>query len=107
MNNDTKPLPEDETGKVFTLGQTSFVVAESVYVSGARSIKYIIEYSGVTAASIHKGMASKNTWDPCEVMMNLQYVTLNAAIIYRALLDVVIAKMQQLDNDFPPGSKVK
>lgn len=105
MNNDT----EDETGKVVTLGQTSFVVAESVHVSCARSIKYIIEDTGIVAASVYKrwDIGSELIWNPAGVVMGWQYITLADMPVYKALLDVVTAKMQELDSEFPPGSKVK
>lgn len=103
-------LPEDETGKVVTLNQTSFVVAESVYVGSAKSVKYIIEDTGTVAASVHKRWdfgVSERIWDAAGVVMGWQYITLADMPVYKALLDVVTAKMQQLDSEFPPGSKVK
>lgn len=97
-------------GKIIKLNQTCFVVNESVYVSGAKSIKYIIEDTGTVAATVHKTWdlsGGVRAWNYGEAVMNWHDLTLADLPTYRALLDAVEAKMQQLDSEFPPGSKVK
>lgn len=87
-----------------------FTARESVYQSGAVHIKYIGDDMGWVLASVDKGFdayGGKRVWLPCKSCVKWLGWTLADLPTYRALLDVVEAKMRELDEKYKPGSKVE